>query len=82
MTLHPQLCASDERPLSPASAFYAAVNRATSLNSTADRERIHKLCGSHTRRKLQLPPPQLPPLPHHSKLADALCDERLPRSSV
>src|SRR5215831_11434149 len=57
-----------------ASIFYAAVKAATSINSRADRERIHKPCGSHTLHKPQLPPPQLPPLPHHSKLVDAPCD--------
>jgi hypothetical protein len=69
MTLQPQLCASRASSSSSPSIFYAAVKPATSLNSRADRDSIRKPCGSHTLRKRQLPP-----LPHHSKLADAPCD--------
>ena len=68
MTLQPQLCCLS--CILFVEYVYAAVKPATSLNSRVDRERIHKPCGSHTLRKPQLPPPQLP-LPHHSKLADA-----------
>src|SRR5262249_61203886 len=70
MTLLPQLLRPLMRPLRRLRQFFlAAVRPATSLNSRADRERIHKPCGSHTLRTPQLLPP-----PHHSKLADAPCD--------
>jgi hypothetical protein len=55
-------------------SFLCCSEASDGLNSRADRDSIHKPCGSHTLRKPQLPPPQLRPLPHHSKLADAPCD--------